>query len=274
MDKKEPIVFNCEDSLWQMIKSGEKQFEKKINCCRSSTVLKEGRTMKIEEIAKDELAPPVMVEGVLFVFPAGIRFDCQQCGACCRVNHAALTQGEIKRLTSRLRQSEFCEIGTIAHPLYGISYSGCRLAYAEDRCVFLADKNRCQIYDRRPLMCRTYPFAITISKDGNICVGMAGQVVEGRETVCPGFFPGEVTRKELWSLAKDMWAIWDHCRVSIKRIYRSSRDELMEEISTIPGKPNTVKLSDGSYPEWVNSAADQIQSLHRLNYLTKRQGRR
>jgi len=28
MDKKCPIMFKCEDSLWQMMKSGEKQFER------------------------------------------------------------------------------------------------------------------------------------------------------------------------------------------------------------------------------------------------------
>jgi len=226
--------------------------------------------MKIEKIANNELAKPVFVGGVLFIFPAGVRFDCQQCGACCRVNHAALTYGEVKRLTSRLRRDDFYEQGSIAHPLYGISYSGCRLAYAEGHCTFLTNENKCQIYDRRPLICRTYPFAITIAKDGKICVGMAGQVVEGNETVCPGFFPGEVTLNELWSLARDMLSIWDHCRACIKLINRGSRDELLEEISTVPGEINMLQLHDGSYPEWVNSAADQIQHLGRLGYLTRR----
>ena len=87
----------------------------------------------------------------------GLRFECTQCGNCCR-NHGDYTyvyliEAEIERIAHHLKLSreaflaEFCfeEDGWISLRM-------------DAACPFLEQDNRCAIYPVRPKQCATWPF--------------------------------------------------------------------------------------------------------------------
>jgi len=110
-----------------------------------------------------------------------IHFACTNCGACCRGHHIALTLGEAVpwlRDDGRLmvlveaflengfgvpevqrehaqRRSARMRCGD-THAYVAITLA----AYNPGVCQFLTEDKRCGIYDRRPLVCRIYPFEI------------------------------------------------------------------------------------------------------------------
>ncbi len=88
-----------------------------------------------------------------------VHFTCTACGKCCATAgeyYVFLAPGEAEAIREHL----------------GLSRSWFRRRYlasleegelvlaagAEERCIFLDDNGRCNIYQVRPLQCRTYPF--------------------------------------------------------------------------------------------------------------------
>lgn len=75
-----------------------------------------------------------------------IKFECQKCGRCCYMA-VLFTEEDLKRY----------------HPLGWHSYSavfgdGIRKAHKKNSsCIFLRE-NACEIYENRPICCRSYPF--------------------------------------------------------------------------------------------------------------------
>lgn len=68
-----------------------------------------------------------------------MNFECRNCGECCS-NYLPLQEQEIKRM-KELAQKEN------KHPIRQDWY---------DRCPFLNNNNKCDIYSDRPLICREY----------------------------------------------------------------------------------------------------------------------
>ncbi|MCZ6697100.1 MAG: YkgJ family cysteine cluster protein [Acidobacteria bacterium] len=88
----------------------------------------------------------------------GLRFECTACGRCC-TNHDGhdfvfMTEQDLVRAAEKLglTQEKFLE-------RYTCLTQGERvLKDRGDRCIFLSPEGLCNIYDARPLQCRTFPF--------------------------------------------------------------------------------------------------------------------
>jgi Fe-S-cluster containining protein len=90
----------------------------------------------------------------------GLRFECTECGDCCRV------RGEYAHVYLDLEEEEALAdflglpLATFRRRFTFLDEDGWReLAFTEDRCVFLDDEtNRCSVYSARPVQCSTFPF--------------------------------------------------------------------------------------------------------------------
>ena len=68
-----------------------------------------------------------------------MNFECRHCGECCS-NYLPLQEQEIKRMKKLAKKEN-------KHPIRQDWY---------DRCPFLNNNNKCDIYSDRPLICREY----------------------------------------------------------------------------------------------------------------------
>ena len=89
----------------------------------------------------------------------GLRFECTQCGNCCR-NHGEytyvfLTERELERIPAHLGldRREFLARYCTKEP--GQHYT---LRMDRPACPFLGEDSRCGIYEVRPKQCATWPF--------------------------------------------------------------------------------------------------------------------
>lgn len=90
-----------------------------------------------------------------YFFDAGIRFQCQRCGACCTGDPGVVrvSETEIAGMAAHLALPVSRVIETFLYPFEG----GYSIREERDgRCLFFADG--CRIYPVRPLQCRTFPF--------------------------------------------------------------------------------------------------------------------
>lgn len=91
---------------------------------------------------------------------AGLRFECTECGDCCRRRgtyaFVYVNDEEADRLAGALDLSRrsFLRRHTFVDEL------GWRqIRFGSDHCPFLdSDTNRCTVYEARPTQCRTFPF--------------------------------------------------------------------------------------------------------------------
>src|SRR5262245_58838153 len=94
------------------------------------------------------------------------RWDCHQCGACCRGTIVPLSADDLARLKAQRweERPEFQNTPTVVREGWlGHNY---RLAQRDDgRCVFLMADGACRIHkefgaDAKPLVCRMFPMQI------------------------------------------------------------------------------------------------------------------
>ncbi|HND54112.1 MAG TPA: YkgJ family cysteine cluster protein [Pirellulaceae bacterium] len=99
------------------------------------------------------------------------RWDCHQCGACCRGSLVPLSADDLARLRSQKwdERPEFRGVATtVRTSWFGDEH---RLAQREDgRCVFLADDGACLIHkefgaEAKPFVCRMFPLQV-VPRDG------------------------------------------------------------------------------------------------------------
>ncbi len=97
-----------------------------------------------------------------------LRFECTQCGRCCRNNgefaHVYLNDRESDALAEHLGLDlvAFLERHTFVD-----EYGWTQLRTTGARCVFLdVDTNQCGVYEARPTQCRTFPFWRETVRDG------------------------------------------------------------------------------------------------------------
>ena len=94
----------------------------------------------------------------------GLKFDCTECGKCCRVDGDVwLAPEESKNIMSHLGYSidDFRKqyIRAEVSPDDGNAQeSWMCLKRNEGACIFLNPLGQCSIYEVRPIQCRTYPF--------------------------------------------------------------------------------------------------------------------
>lgn len=119
-----------------------------------------------------------------YFFDRGIRFACQQCGACCVGEPGTIyvSGKEIKTIAGHLKRpvDEF-----IAEYLYPFKDSYSIKEDEQGRCLFFDDG--CTIYAIRPLQCRTYPFWFS-----NMRSRKSWRLIESQ---CPGIGSGRLHLK-------------------------------------------------------------------------------
>ena len=100
-----------------------------------------------------------------FTYPPDIRFECTRCGICCgdtqnKTRHILLLAQEVIEIAKEATRdaSSFCFEVEGASP-----YAFEIRKQLDGKCVFLKN-NQCIIYDRRPLICRFYPFELKFSE--------------------------------------------------------------------------------------------------------------
>ncbi len=90
----------------------------------------------------------------------GLRFECTQCGQCCRRRgpyaHVYITEDELEALAAHLGD----DVAAVRQRYTFRDEFGYRqLRFQADACVFLdTATGRCRVYEARPLQCRTFPF--------------------------------------------------------------------------------------------------------------------
>jgi len=109
-----------------------------------------------------------------------LRFRCTGCGNCCRDLRVPLTTADLSRLVAAtaLPARELVdwqpsaaidltgEPGSLVQLARGPS--AMLLQHRDGACRFLADDQRCSVYDARPATCRLYPFDATFGARGGI----------------------------------------------------------------------------------------------------------
>ena len=111
------------------------------------------------------------------------RFQCQRCGACCRITGGIvrLSDANIKEMAAFLGMTEqqFIDRETDVSP-------DRKCLVLKDRpdgaCAMLDEANRCRVYAVRPEKCRTFPYEWTNADSGSYCPGLrACHIVDAGE---------------------------------------------------------------------------------------------
>lgn len=91
-------------------------------------------------------------------FDKGLRFECTQCGNCCKshgdATHVYLAERDVQAIAAHLGLGREEFLARHAEREDG----WIQLARSEPACPFLEPDNRCAIYPVRPMQCRTWPF--------------------------------------------------------------------------------------------------------------------
>lgn len=93
--------------------------------------------------------------------PLPFRFDCHQCGHCCRVGHGQvwITEDDGRAMAQALDMSEdafFQEKVRLVDGRYSLREQ------ADGSCVLLDGNQRCTTYAQRPQQCSSFPFWPTV----------------------------------------------------------------------------------------------------------------
>ena len=125
-----------------------------------------------------------------FDYPKKIRFKCNKCGICCgdtpeKARHVLLLNEEASNIAFATGKP----ISDFALEIEGkLPYCYEMKKTAENgKCVFLK-RNRCSIYSLRPLICRFYPFGLTLNENA--------QSVFYFTRECPGIEKGRLMQEE------------------------------------------------------------------------------
>jgi Fe-S-cluster containining protein len=104
---------------------------------------------------------------VNFSYPKNVLFSCNDCGICCgdterKTRHVLLLRADAERIANHTKQP----IDTFANEIKGKEpYVYEMLKNSETgKCAFHKG-NRCTVYEVRPLICRFYPFSLSV-EDG------------------------------------------------------------------------------------------------------------
>lgn len=126
----------------------------------------------------------------------GLRFTCTACGECCKAHgeysHVYLTTPEVAPLAAALDLTEEAFLKE-----HCTEDRGWIVLKAEDpACPFLSKEGRCNVYEARPMQCRTWPFWKENLQESH----WKGPV----KAICPGLDSGQLHS------AEDLEAVADH----------------------------------------------------------------
>ena len=121
----------------------------------------------------------------------GLKFKCTNCKACCTLDGGAviLSSSDLSQLAKYVDLTEEQFIKVYCRWLEnsdGKQYL-CLKDKNKSQCVFWDCEHGCQVYEGRPVQCRTYPFWTKILKTRNSW--------EKEKSFCPGINCGETHSK-------------------------------------------------------------------------------
>jgi Fe-S-cluster containining protein len=140
-----------------------------------------------------------------YTYPTDVIYKCQKCGQCCgnnkqKTRHILLLSSDAQKICKLTKKSisEFAKETENKKPYIYEMHKDRKTG----KCGFL-EKNKCTIYEYRPLICRFYPFELTTDPRGLHdfeatleCPGIKFQSVSNDQKVSAKYF------KELLDLAK------------------------------------------------------------------------
>jgi Fe-S-cluster containining protein len=95
-----------------------------------------------------------------FDYPKHVRFKCDRCALCCGDTEERIRQILLLKTEANLiAEGTSISIDEFAEEIEGSDPFVYRMRKNGRRCVFLRD-SLCSIYDRRPIICRFYPFKL------------------------------------------------------------------------------------------------------------------
>jgi len=95
-------------------------------------------------------------------FAKGLGFSCTKCGACCR--HVGKGIGLREKDVTRLGNTSHVKT---SHPIFVETLSS-----SNGTCSHLSVSSECEVYLQRPLVCRLYPFYLSVGGDGSIQISV------------------------------------------------------------------------------------------------------
>ncbi len=85
-------------------------------------------------------------------------FDCTRCGKCCYgPGNVYFSKKELENIKKYLKFKD-TDWKIFQSKIIHKEKNGLYIHKTHNKCIFLNDKNQCQIYPVRPLQCRTFPF--------------------------------------------------------------------------------------------------------------------
>jgi Fe-S-cluster containining protein len=115
-----------------------------------------------------------------------LNFSCTGCGNCCRDTIVLITDADVRRIMEGTGKPAreivrfFSNVEMPQRDSLWIRFGGARraamaLRWENRHCAFLGDDNRCQIYEHRPVTCRSHPFELKLSDTGALIkLGISG----------------------------------------------------------------------------------------------------
>ena len=144
-----------------------------------------------------------------FGYPKNIRFHCTYCGICCgdtkeKKRHILMLNEEAVLISIKIKMkiSDFANICLDKKPYFYEMNKN-----ENGKCIFLSSENKCNIYSKRPLICRFYPFELINQPIDNYEFRFTNE--------CPGINNGKPLDKkyfiELFELAKNRFHGLSNC---------------------------------------------------------------
>ncbi len=125
-------------------------------------------------------------------YDQGLNFECQRCSYCCRhePGYVFLSENDLNPMIKEMKMTEEAFIKKYCIKVDIGLFSRISLIEKENHdCIFWSDKG-CQVYNSRPLQCRSYPFWSHVVDDKE------SWVEEGKS--CPGIGKGKIhTKKDI-----------------------------------------------------------------------------
>ena len=122
-------------------------------------------------------------------YSEGLAFECQGCGRCCKGpgGYVWINEEDMSRMAQKLGMSE----KEFARKyVRNVSGDLALIDKGNDDCVFLDDQGCCELYEERPVQCRTFPWWPEIVRSKYTWNNSAYD--------CPGFNKGRIhSRQEI-----------------------------------------------------------------------------
>ncbi len=187
------------------------------------------------------------------IIAAGIKaigFHCKKCAECCMAQYGDNTvivfPGEIKRIceVKKLLPHDFVDpMPSEDRDKEGNIHTFEWMLKKNPDCIFLRDK-RCEIYELRPHLCRTYPFYLLDGKlEASVCRGLGGHI-------------NSVRCLELAGLLKERYILEIRESIALFEKFRGFQ----------PGICGSVCVHDSEGEHWIKPDLRHYNYKHTIEY--------